>query len=205
MKKPRLPCICLLLSSLGFSVHGQGRITFDELPETPLDGVTVSGVTFGFQGANGAFPVALFGTRRLDHQETSLLSAPWAAGSASGTLTITFAQAVAAFSFDAAVTGIGPSAVGYSVSLFANGSSFATFDTPTTMGGNGGPGAVSEARFSYSDPSRPVTSLVINPNAAAFNFIFDDLSYSVVPEPPAITLVFPIMLWLFRRRRPENQ
>src|SRR5215475_6823306 len=123
MKTLRTLCL-VAAASLLFASANTARaafstiITFDELSERPLDGVSLKGVTFHFNGSNSFFPQGLFGTTQLSYGETTLMSAPWAAGSSDGELSIDFSVPVVALSFDAGLTTTAPLPDGYQVRLF---------------------------------------------------------------------------------------
>jgi hypothetical protein len=191
------PLMCALAVAL-FSAHPASvfatTITFDELSERPLDGVSLKGVTFHSTGSNSDFPQALFGTTQMDFGETKIMSAPWAAGSTSGELTVDFLSPVSSISFDAGVTTTLTLADGFHVSLYS-GSKLVDMIVVATAPGGPGPFAFSEAAFAFSQDV-PLTSMTIT-FASAGNYAFDNLTYSAVPEPGTILLLAIPLLALF--------
>ena len=163
-------------------------ITFDELSERPLDGVSLKGVVFHSTGSNSSFPEALFGTTQLAFGETRLMSAPWAAGSASGDLRVDFLSPVGAIIFDAGLTTTQALADGFRVSLYRGTQLVDTIVVPTAPGGRG-PFAFSEAEFTYLSPAVPLTSVTVTFSRPGLSYAFDNLTYSAVPEPGTIMLL----------------
>lgn len=171
-------------------------VTFDELSERPLDGVSVKGVTFRFDGVGTNFPVALFGTSAMAFGQTTLMSAPWAVGTTSGKLLMQFATPINSISFDVGLTTTLPLAEGYFVNLFSDTQLIDAISVPTTVNGPN-PFQFSEAKFVYSAMNGPITSVSVTFNrSAAENFAFDNLSFTPVPLPKAAFLFSGGMLLL---------
>lgn len=171
-------------------------VTFDELSERPLDGVSVKGVTFRFNGVGTDFPEALFGTSALAFAKTTLMSAPSAVGTTRGELLMQFATPINSISFDVGIAATLPLAAGYFVNLFNNTQQIDAISVPTTVNGPN-PFQFSEARFIYNSMSGPITSVSVTFNSStAENFAFDNLSFTPVPLPGAAFLFSGGMLLL---------
>jgi hypothetical protein len=168
--------ILTVLIFVSVSAQATTTISFDELSERPLDGVSLNGVVFHSTGSNSFFPQALFGTTQLAYGETKLMSAPWAAGSASGELRVDFLFPVGAITFDAGLTTTQALADGFRVSLYSGTQLVDTIVVPTAPGGHG-PFAFSEAAFSYLSPTVPLTSMTVAFNLPGLSYVFDNLTY----------------------------
>ena len=176
-------------------------ITFDELTERPLNGVSLEGVIFHSTGGSSDFSEALFGTTQLSYGQTKLMSAPWAVGSTSGELTVEFLAPVGSVAFDLGLTTTQRLADGFYVSLYQGRQLLDTIVVSTTPGGIG-PFAFSEAAFAYSSGGVPLSSMTITFGSPGLNYAIDNLTHSV-PEPTALPLLamFLTRLWTARRAR----
>jgi hypothetical protein len=162
-------------------------ITFSELSERPLHGVSLSGVTFGFSGTGGFYPMALFGATEPSYGSSALMNAPWAIGGTSGELTLQFSAAVFSLSFDVGLTSSATLPSGFSVRLYYGNGSRGTFNMPTEPLMSG-PFAFSEGHFSYSGAA--ITSAKVAFDATtAENFALDNLNFTIVPEPTVLNLL----------------
>jgi hypothetical protein len=177
-------------------------ITFNELSERPLEAVFLKEVTFRFNGSNADFPQGLFGTASPVEGATALMSAPWAAGSSDGTLTLNFATPVSELSFDAGLTTTAPLAEGFRVALYQNNELLTSIGVATAPNGPS-PLQFSEAEFSYVSPAGPFTSAVIT-FSPHLNFAFDNLNYVLVPEPGSVALAAAALAIAALRRRPND-
>jgi hypothetical protein len=163
-------------------------ITFDESPQRTLDGTNIKGVTFQFQGSSAGMPVAQFGGTKMAFGETKLMSSPWLEGAASGTLTMKFTQPTPYLSFSVGLAGGGPLTPGYMVGLFSGEVPIGSTPVSTQMGGSG-PFAFTEGAFTYNDPTRPLSSVVVTmaPPLTAEIFVLDNVT--IVPEPSSFELI----------------
>ncbi|OKH33313.1 hypothetical protein NIES2101_40015 [Calothrix sp. HK-06] len=166
------------------------KLTFDELGvPTPVDNLTVKGVTFDFKidGVdsneamyNASFPPQLPSNLLANLQQPSLQ------GNAQGILSIDFAAPVEALEFAVGVDAVQPLAPGFSVELLDKGLNSLGI-TPV----NTAPLAIlSEGLFKYSGV--PIKKAIVsfnsesslNPNNPRFSL--DNLSYTAVPEPSSL-------------------
>jgi hypothetical protein len=178
-------------------------LTFDELGSpTPVDGLTVKGVTFDYK-INGVdstdaiynlsfppdFPGNLFAN----------LQAPLLEGNANGLLTIDFANPVSAFEFAVGLETFGPLTPGLTVELFAPGLQ----SLGTTPVNTSSLAALSEGLFSYNGV--PVTRAVLDfdetklgfdPTVAP-RFSLDNLTYTSVAKESVPEASFLIGLLAF--------
>jgi hypothetical protein len=175
-------------------------ITFNELSERPLDGVSVDGVTFHFNGSSPDSPQGLFGTTSLSYGHTVLMNAPWAEGSSDGRLRLDFANPATRLSFDTGLTTTAPLVEGFRVDFYQGTHLIDTIGVATSVNGLN-PLQFSEAEFSYVSPGVPFTSASIT-FSPGLNFVFDNLSCTVVPEPEslAFSLATLAVITLARRR-----
>src|SRR5262249_5821317 len=90
-------------------------------------------------------------------------------------------------SFDAGLTTTAPLPDGYQVRLFNGTQTLDTITVPTASY-NPGPFSFSEAEFTYLSPAVPITSISVT-FSPLLSFAFDNLSYSVVPEPGTATFL----------------
>lgn len=165
-------------------------ITFDELPQQPLDDVSVKGVTFEFKGSTLQMEVALFGATRLSFGESKLLHAPWIEAPAVSGLTMRFGQPTPYLSFDLGFAGDRPQSPGYTVNLFSGANQIGSIPVNTVMGGTS-PFSFSEGAFSYNDPSRPLTAVtvdLIQPPPGDI-FVVDNVAFIPEPSVPALLIL----------------
>ncbi len=182
-KDPQFVVLGLLLGGLTFTSQAAfpTQITFSELSERPLDGVSLNGVTFHFTGSNSFFPVGLFGTTMLSVGKTTLMSAPWAAGSSDGLLTLDFSSPVSGVAFSAGLATTVALSEGFRVNLYQDTQLLNSIGVPTSVNGPN-PLQFSEAAFNYASSGIPFTSVTVA-FSPGMNFALDNLSFAVVPEP----------------------
>ena len=169
---------CLLLTLAGTASSRAGFIDFGELPNQPVNGLSLQGVSFDFDIAGLPSLDARFNSLALGTNTTLNLSSPTLEGNAGGILTLDFAQPVSVLSFSLArLTGL--SLTGATVSLFDSAlTGFAT--TPVNISKLV---TYSEGLFSYSG-STPVQRAVVSFDAGAGpRFAIDNLAFTPVPEP----------------------
>ncbi len=146
-------------------------LTFTELPFQPVDGLSVEGVTFGFQIASVASTDANYNSGGPG--STTYVHDPSLEGNAAGVLTLTFARPTNVLSFGLARSCMCSLQPGVSVELFApSGKSLGVrnVDTEPLV-------SFSEGQFTYS--GHMVRKVVISfPDAgAASRFALDNLTY----------------------------
>jgi hypothetical protein len=178
-------------------------ITFDELPQQPLNGVSIKGVAFEFTGSDAQTPVALFGATRLSFADSKLLSAPWIEAPAISGLTMRFAQPTPSLSFALGFNGGAPKSPGYTVNLFSGATQIGSVPVSTAIGGTS-PFSLNEGQFNYNDPSRPLTSITVTfPQPPAGDiFVVDNIA--LVPEPSVTGLLILgtiSVAGIYRRRK----
>lgn len=188
------------------------KLTFDELGfPTPVDNLTVKGVTFDFKidGVdsneamyNASFPPQLPSGLLANLQQPSLQ------GNAQGILSLDFAAPVEALEFAVGIDAIQPLAPGFSVELLDKGLNSLGI-TPV----NTAPLAIlSEGLFKYSGV--PIKKAIVsfnsesslNPNNPRFSF--DNLSYTAVPEPSSLIALLAssaIGACLYRARKQQQK
>lgn len=184
VRRSALVCLILSLSAPLLRAHSY-EITFDEVPTTTVDDLSVEGVTFDFKVNGLDSPAADFnvtGPPGLFYLDGSVLE-----GEAAGILSIIFNRPTPTLSFSAALDSVAFAATpGLTVDLFGIG--FAPLGTlPLSLISNG-PGLFIEGQFIY--PGGPlVKAAVIDFNEAAGSneplFFLDNLRFSTAPPSPA--------------------
>jgi hypothetical protein len=149
-------------------------LTFDEIAATPVNGLHMFGVKFGFKVGGVASTDATYGGGGPG--TTKYVSDPSLEGNASGTLTLTFDRPTKLLEFGVALLSSSPLSPGFTVKLFdRNGVSLGTFPVNTTV-----PVSFSEARFVKKGLLVGVKKAVITFDGAdAPRFALDNLTYKV--------------------------
>ncbi len=180
---------CLLLSIAWASSAGAALITFDELPSQPADGVSLQGADFQFTIGGIPSTDAQFNSLAFGSNTTVSLQGSTLAGSATGVLTIDFAQPISLLSFNLArLTNL--TTTGATVSLFD--SALTGFASTSVTIGN--VVTFSEAFYSYSG-STPVKRAVLTFNAAAGpRFAIDNLAFTPQAVPELGTFLAGVLL-----------
>ena len=148
-------------------------LTFDELPSQPVDGLSFSGVTFGFQIGGVPSADAYYGGSGPG--SIAFVQDPSLEGNSGGVLTLTFDQPTTVLEFGIARSCSCTLTPGISVELFKPGAagrsrSLITATTSPVV-------SFSEALFSYSGPAIQ-TALVTFPSAGlATRFALDNLKF----------------------------
>jgi hypothetical protein len=178
----RLVLLASLLALLGvaFSTPAQAArplttLTFGELPFQPVDGLSFSGVTFGFE--IGGVPSGDAVYNGLGPGVTTYVQDPSLEGSAFGTLTLQFDHPTTILRFGIARNCVCTLTPGVSVQLFSPGGqhSQGQISLPTTS-----LGTFSEALFSYVGPAIQ-TAVITFPSANdAGRFALDNLTFASV-------------------------
>ena len=151
-------------------------ITFDELPQQPVDGLTVKGASFGFTGGAATFNDT--GPGGLFFSDASVLR-----GDANGILVLDFAQPTPTLSFAAALNSTSFAATpGLTIDLFGIG--LVPLGTLTLPLISQGQGLWMEGEFIYPG-GPPITRAVIDfleGNAGdPAEFLIDNLGFSTLP------------------------
>lgn len=191
----KLPVAVLTTACITFATTGAAgaeTLTFDELGSpTPVDGLTVKGVTFDFQlnGVESAdaiynqsfppgFPPNLFVN----------LQAPVLEGNARGTLSLDFAEPISELQFAVGVESFAPVTSALTVELFDPGSNSLGITPVNTKN----LAILSEGLFAYNGV--PIQRAVLDFDENKFGldpslaprFSVDNLSYTAVPEPSSL-------------------
>ena len=195
MKKLITICILLVLMSTG-AANAAFTLTFDELPTQPVDGLSYSGITFGFKVDWVPSTDAVYndiGPGTLTYLQDASLE-----GTTAGVLTLDFANPTDQLDFGIALNSYNAVSTAYVVKLYD--SSYATIGTFT--GGTSPLVLWSEGQFTYSGTS--VRRAVIGFNDQAANrFAIDNLTINPIPAPGAVLLGsfgLGLVNWLRRRR-----
>ena len=200
---------CLLMAAFLFGGAGRSAadiITFDELPQQPVNGLTVKGVTFHYTEDGSPSNAAVFGGTGPGN--LTYVQDPSLTGPSDGTLSFTFANPVTSFQFGLAVDSFSSLKDGASVTLSNGATQVGVFSqslTPLIT--------FAEGLFAYS--GSPVNQAVVTFDSEdSQNFAFDNLQFSGAvetgpgggiqnaPEPATLSLLGAgtIGLVLFRRR-----
>lgn len=176
-------CVCLLLVMSGIAQADPITIRFDELPaQTPVNGVSVMGVTFGFHVNNlpstdARYNVGGPGT-------STFLQGPVLEGNAAGVLTLNFLTPTPLLQFGVARLTTAQLNPGATVQLFDVGlqsiGSFTVNTSPLIL--------FSEGQFSYSGALISRAVITFNNPSAGTRFALDNLSIDPVPEPATLAL-----------------
>jgi len=187
MLRTRLTIICasFVLCSLSAVAHAV-TLTFDEVPFQSVNGLTVNGVTFGFEVGGAPSSDAFYNAFGPGPGTTSpLINDPVLEGDVAGVLSLTLAKPANRFRFAAALSDFGALTPGFTVELFSPANlSLGIFSVDTN------PLVVfSEAQFGYFGDF--VQRAVIDFNDAATGpgrFLIDQVS-ATVPEPISLALL----------------
>ena len=167
-------------------VRGQQRLTFDELPFQPVDGLNFQGVTFGFTVDGVDSTDANYNSD--GPPDLTYVSAIVLEGDASGILTLDFDVPTSVVSFGVALDTLLDLTPGFIVELFdPTLSSLGVTEVTTTPLIE-----FSEGLFSYSGPLVSRVVMFFN-DSEADRFALDNLTYNSVagnpvPEPGTLLL-----------------
>ena len=195
MKKLITICILLVLMSTG-AANAAFTLTFDELPTQPIDGLSYSGITFGFDVGGIPSTDAAYGG--IGPGTLTYLQDPSMEGTTEGILTLDFATPTDQLDFGVALNSYNPVTTAYAVMLYD--SSYALIGNFT--GGTSPLVLWSEGLFTYSGTQ--VSRAVIGFNEqVASRFAIDNLTINPIPAPSAVLLGsfgLGLVNWLRRRR-----
>jgi hypothetical protein len=184
-------------------------LTFDELASpTPVNGLTVKGVTFGFKINGVDSPDAIYNSSfppQIPPNVFANIKQPFLEGNGKGILSLDFAAPISALQFNVGLESFAPIASGLTVELFDAGlKSLGITSVNTTP-----LAALSEGLFSYSGAA--VKKAVLDFDASKFGlspaidprFNIDNLSYTSIPEPSLLVSLFAFSssVYLSRKKR----
>ena len=188
----KLPIAVVSTAWLVLATAGAGQaetLTFDELvPPTPVDGLSIKGVTFDFKLDNVDSTDAVYNLSLPPEFPGNLfvnLQAPSLQGNAKGILTLDFAEPISALEFAAGVEAFGPITPALIVELFdpkLNTLGRTPVNTTSIA-------VLSEGLFTYSGV--PVQRVILDFDETMLGlnetsdprFSLDNLTYTAVPEP----------------------
>lgn len=150
-------------------------LTFDELPFQPVDGLSFSGVTFGFEVGGAPSPDASYNSSGPGL--LTLVQDPVLEGDAAGILTLDFAVSTCDLSFGLALGTFGPVTPGAVVNLYDGagillGSEAVDLDSIVSF---------SEGLFSWVGPIPAARAVIDFDENAASRFALDNLTFHTVP------------------------
>jgi len=195
MKKLVAICILFVLMSAG-AANAAFTLTFDELPTQPINGLSYSGVTFGFTVGGSPSTDAIY--HGIGPGTLTYLQDPTLEGTTAGILTLDFSTPTDMLEFGVALNSYFAATPAYVVKLYDP--SYALIGT---FSGDTSPLVLwSEGQFTYSE--NKVRRAVIGFNGqAASRFALDNLTINPIPAPGAVLLSgigLGIVNWLRRRR-----
>ena len=178
LQKRSIALIACLTLAAGARLAGAATLTFSELPNQPVNGLTFQNITFGFTVGGLASTDAQYNSVALGSNTTLNLQAGTLEGNASGLLTLDFLQPLSDLTFDLARL-TSQNLTGATISLFDSAlTNFAT--TPVSVSRLV---TFSEGQFAYHGGT-PVKRAVLSfTPAAGPRFALDNLNTTIVPEP----------------------
>ncbi|MAY75083.1 MAG: hypothetical protein CMJ31_10275 [Phycisphaerae bacterium] len=183
----------VLAAAVGAATAGTSNtITFDEVPTGTLaDGLTIDIVTF----STSDFTADVNG----GPGPTTFTSDPGIEGDPFIALDFSFGQAVSEFSYGFANASFGGGVpVGSTVDVFGvGGVLLGSFSAPSDVGGFMFP----SGQVSVSGVGPIVSASVIFENVNSFAYLFDNLSYTVVPAPATTAMGLALAVAGATRRR----
>jgi len=177
---------------------GAARLTFDELPFQPVDGLSFQGVTFGFV-VDGAPSTDAF-YHSFGPGQLATVQDPSLVGSATGVVTLNFDQPTPLLRFGVALNTADALSPGFRVELF-DASLGSIGVVPVDTNATTGPLGFSEALFEHV--GAPVGRAVIDFADGPSSFGLDNLTYVRIPEPSTLALIclgFGLIGYAARRR-----
>ena len=181
LRKRSITLAACLTLVLGGRLAGAATITFSELPNQPVNGLTFQNIAFGFTVGSLASTDARYNSVALGSNTTLNLQAGTLEGDASGLLTLDFIQPISDLTFDLARL-TSQNLTGATVSLFD--SSLTGFaSTPVSVSKLV---TFSEGQFAYHGGTPVKRAVVSFSPAAGPRFAIDNLNTTVVPEPGTV-------------------
>ncbi|MDQ3668515.1 MAG: PEP-CTERM sorting domain-containing protein [Acidobacteriota bacterium] len=184
----------LLLATAGATSAAPVMLTFDEVTTppspTPVNGLSVMGVTFGFTVGGMASMDARYGAQGPGN--FTFINGRVLEGDAAGLLTLNFSNPTPGLAFGVGLSSFASVMPGFTVELF--GASMESLGVFTTNASPQVAGGISEGRFTYS--AAPVSRAVINFNESfppivpgVHRFALDNLTFEPVPVPEPATIL----------------
>lgn len=158
-------------------------LTFDELPRQSVNGLSVSGVTFGFT-VNGSASTDAYYNHSDPLAMITYLQGATLEGTSAGTLSLNFANPIASLQFGVALLYLGPVTPGFMVSLFdptLTPLATSTVNTTSLI-------SFTEGLFSYSGTSVQRATIAFNQTQAS-RFALDNLTFELAQTRPIPELV----------------
>lgn len=182
MKLMKLPDIIriqfLAILVFGTTAASATTLLFDELPSQPVDGLSISGVTFGFEVGGSPSSDATYNVD-LGIGPTAYLSDPVLEGDATGLLTLLFAAPTPQLSFGLGLLAGTDFMPGALVSLYDNSNALLDSIGINTLANMG----ISEGLFDYANPLG-VSKAVIDFDDTAGRFALDNLTFGATAASP---------------------
>lgn len=172
------------------AVVGTGTtITFGELPPGPVNGLSLGGVTFGFQINGVASTDATFGAT-LGPGSTPFNSPPHLEGNTLGLLMLDFSTPIVFLQFGSHLSSEAPVMMGLGVQLYDSSMTplggLMSLDMPLSPVYAGG-------LFQYDGAAASHAMIQFNDQAAT-RFTIDNLTFVPVPEPNLAWLIVPALV-----------
>lgn len=183
-KRCLVACLFIILGLSSAASADPITLTFNELTTRPVQGLTFSGVTFGFTVGGLASQDAVYnrpGPGSLTFVQGAVLE-----GDANGVLTLNFAAPTSVLRFGIALTTMNNLTPGFTVQLFDPASQllgvFSVNTTPLI--------SFSEGQFNYSGALVGRAVIDFNENFPGIRrFALDNLTIDPVPEPATLLLL----------------
>jgi hypothetical protein len=195
MKKLIAICILLVLMSAG-AANAAFTLTFDELPTQPVNGLSYSGVTFGFKVGGSPSTDAVY--NGIGPGTLTYLQDPSLEGTTAGILTLDFSTPTDQLQFGVALNSYDAQTMGYAVRLYDS-----SYQLIGAYFGDTSPLVRwSEGQFTYSGTLVRRAVIGFNDQAAG-RFAIDNLTINPIPAPGAVLLGsfgLGLVNWLRRRR-----
>ena len=167
-----LALLPLVLSAPASAGPPLTTLTFTEVPGQPVHGLTVDGVTFGFQ--IGGVPSADARYNSFGPGSASHVQDPSLEGNSSGILALTFDRPTTVLEFGIARSCFCTLTPGVSVELLRPGAD----RTSSVIGATMSPiGIFAEARFAYNGPAIQTAVITFPSPGLAFRFALDNLTF----------------------------
>ena len=193
--------LAILAAGPAYAANGPTLITMDDLSPRPLNGlVHPAGVTFGFTlggvpNDDGATQRAVLAKRRSSTTLPSKGQRRWDPGR--GAISMLFDRPAVQIEFGLAMSTGGTLPNAATVDLYDEASVLIESETftlaQTTL--------FAEAKFEYAGSPIKQAVLKFNQSTEELRFAFDNLLFTVVPEPTTVALAAPLLGMLIMQRR----